>query len=215
MTAMHAGEKMIGIPTLHPERAAFRPSLTLSFTKAAYIGFNTAAEQELAWISSKGEHPGRNNQHRNRGRPCRQLGESEKAVLAPGQICGLHRKNRERKAGKLVRYYSRYAASHPDAPQAGHGRWSCQGSRQAQGHDIHGIHLGRREKGNPAARPAPGQSVKIRKPLSRSARGTQRQGACPGEREMRSAETALRAERQRCQILPQLPRVLQGVQGSH
>lgn len=47
-TALYAPEKTIVIPTMHYQRAAFRPLLTRVFTRAAYIAFNTEAEQRLA-----------------------------------------------------------------------------------------------------------------------------------------------------------------------
>lgn len=48
-TAMLAGEKMIGIPTMHNARASFRVSLTQAFPRIKYVGFNTQEEQKLAW----------------------------------------------------------------------------------------------------------------------------------------------------------------------
>ncbi len=47
-TAMLAGEKMIGIPTMHDENASFRNSLRLAVPRIRYMGFNTYAEQKLA-----------------------------------------------------------------------------------------------------------------------------------------------------------------------
>lgn len=47
-TALHAPEKTLVIPTMHYQKAAFRPILTEVFTRVAYIGFNTRAEEELA-----------------------------------------------------------------------------------------------------------------------------------------------------------------------
>lgn len=41
-------QKTIVIPTMHYQRAAFRPLQTHTFTRAAYIAFNTEAEQRLA-----------------------------------------------------------------------------------------------------------------------------------------------------------------------
>ncbi|MEG1837909.1 MAG: glycosyltransferase family 4 protein [Bacteroidaceae bacterium] len=46
-TALYAPEKTIIIPTMHYHGAAFRSILTSVFTKVAYIGFNTTAEQKL------------------------------------------------------------------------------------------------------------------------------------------------------------------------
>ena len=118
MTAMHAGEKMIGIPTLHPERAAFRPSLTLSFTKAAYIGFNTAAEQELAWdIFGKGNIRGGIISTGIEDAPADNWEKVKKQFSLPDRYVVFIGRIEKGKAGKLVRYYSRYAASHPDAPK--------------------------------------------------------------------------------------------------
>lgn len=47
-TTQYVPQKTIVIPTMHYQRAAFRSALTKVFTKAAYIGFNTNAEQKLA-----------------------------------------------------------------------------------------------------------------------------------------------------------------------
>ncbi|WP_291529641.1 glycosyltransferase family 4 protein [Bacteroides sp. UBA939] len=47
-TAQYAPEKTIIIPTLHYHQAAFRSIQTHIFTKVAYIGFNTRAEEKLA-----------------------------------------------------------------------------------------------------------------------------------------------------------------------
>lgn len=47
-TALYAPKKTIVIPTMHYQRAAFRSVLTKVFTKVAYIGFNTRAEEKLA-----------------------------------------------------------------------------------------------------------------------------------------------------------------------
>ena len=47
-TTLYAPEKTIIIPTMHYHKVAFRSILTKAFTKAAYIGFNTTAEQKLA-----------------------------------------------------------------------------------------------------------------------------------------------------------------------
>lgn len=47
-TAQYAPQKTIIIPTMHYQRAAFRSVLTQVFTKVAYIGFNTQAEEKLA-----------------------------------------------------------------------------------------------------------------------------------------------------------------------
>ena len=47
-TTLYAPEKTIVIPTMHYHKTAFRSTLTQVFTKAAYIAFNTTAEQKLA-----------------------------------------------------------------------------------------------------------------------------------------------------------------------
>lgn len=47
-TTAYAPEKTVIIPTMHYHKVAFRSILTSVFTKAAYIGFNTNAEQKLA-----------------------------------------------------------------------------------------------------------------------------------------------------------------------
>ena len=47
-TTLCAPEKTIVIPTMHYHKTAFRSTLTQVFTKAAYIAFNTTAEQKLA-----------------------------------------------------------------------------------------------------------------------------------------------------------------------
>lgn len=47
-TALYAPEKTLVIPTMHYQKAAFRPLLTEVFTRVAYIGFNTRSEEELA-----------------------------------------------------------------------------------------------------------------------------------------------------------------------
>ncbi|MBO8478876.1 MAG: glycosyltransferase family 4 protein [Bacteroidetes bacterium] len=47
-TAMLAGERMIGIPTMHNARASFRVSLTQAFPRISYMGFNTPEEEKLA-----------------------------------------------------------------------------------------------------------------------------------------------------------------------
>ena len=47
-TTLYAPEKTIVIPTRHYHKTAFRSTLTQVFTKAAYIAFNTTAEQKLA-----------------------------------------------------------------------------------------------------------------------------------------------------------------------
>ncbi|MGR4838504.1 MULTISPECIES: glycosyltransferase family 4 protein [unclassified Bacteroides] len=46
-TALHAPEKTLVIPTMHYHSISFRSILTQVFTKAAYIGFNTHAEEKL------------------------------------------------------------------------------------------------------------------------------------------------------------------------
>lgn len=46
-TALYAPEKAIIIPTMHYHSVSFRSILTSVFTKVAYIGFNTRAEEEL------------------------------------------------------------------------------------------------------------------------------------------------------------------------
>ena len=46
--SLYAPEKTILIPTLHYESATFRSIYTEVFTKVAYIGFNTFAEERLA-----------------------------------------------------------------------------------------------------------------------------------------------------------------------
>lgn len=46
-TVHYVPEKSLVIPTMHCQKAAFQPLLTEVFTKAAYIGFNTEAEQKL------------------------------------------------------------------------------------------------------------------------------------------------------------------------
>lgn len=47
-TALYAGEKTIAIPTMHYAKTFFRAILTSAFSKFAYVGFNTSAEQKLA-----------------------------------------------------------------------------------------------------------------------------------------------------------------------
>lgn len=47
-TALYAGEKTIAIPTMHYAKTFFRAMLTKAFSKFAYVGFNTNAEQKLA-----------------------------------------------------------------------------------------------------------------------------------------------------------------------
>lgn len=46
-TAILAGEKTIAIPTMHYAKTSFRGVLTEAFSKFAYVGFNTKAEQQL------------------------------------------------------------------------------------------------------------------------------------------------------------------------
>lgn len=46
-TALYASEKALLIPTMHKHRVSFRSILTEAFTKAAYVGFNTTAEERL------------------------------------------------------------------------------------------------------------------------------------------------------------------------
>lgn len=46
--SLYAPERTILIPTMHYESSTFRSIYTEVFTKVAYIGFNTAAEQKLA-----------------------------------------------------------------------------------------------------------------------------------------------------------------------
>lgn len=46
-TALYASEKVIMIPTMHYHSVSFRSILTSIFTKVAYIGFNTYAEEKL------------------------------------------------------------------------------------------------------------------------------------------------------------------------
>ena len=46
-TAILAGEKSIAIPTMHYTKISFRGVLTEAFSKFAYVGFNTKAEQKL------------------------------------------------------------------------------------------------------------------------------------------------------------------------
>lgn len=117
-TAMTAGEKMIAIPTLHPERAAFRPSLTVSFTSAALVGYNTGAEKRLAESVFGPENI--------RGRiigtgiedtpPAGWDAVREKYSLPDRYIVFIGRIEKG-KAGKLIKYYLKYAAAHPDAPK--------------------------------------------------------------------------------------------------
>lgn len=47
-TALYAPEKTVLIPTMHNHNNSFRSILTEVFTKVAYIGFNTTAEENLA-----------------------------------------------------------------------------------------------------------------------------------------------------------------------
>lgn len=47
-TALYAGDKTIAIPTMHCAKVSFRGLLTRAFSKFAYVGFNTIAEQKLA-----------------------------------------------------------------------------------------------------------------------------------------------------------------------
>ena len=49
-TAILAGEKSIAIPTMHYAKVSFKALLTDAFSRFAYVGFNTEAEQKL------GEH---------------------------------------------------------------------------------------------------------------------------------------------------------------
>ncbi len=46
-TAVLTGEKSIAIPTMHYAKVSFKASLTKAFSKFAYVGFNTEAEQKL------------------------------------------------------------------------------------------------------------------------------------------------------------------------
>lgn len=46
-TAILAGEKSIAIPTMHYAKVSFKASLTEAFSRFAYVGFNTEAEQKL------------------------------------------------------------------------------------------------------------------------------------------------------------------------
>lgn len=46
-TALYAPKKTLVIPTMHYHDISFRPILTQIFTKVAYIGFNTHAEEKL------------------------------------------------------------------------------------------------------------------------------------------------------------------------
>lgn len=46
--SLYAAEKVILIPTMHYEGSTFRSIQTDIFTKVAYVGFNTTAEQKLA-----------------------------------------------------------------------------------------------------------------------------------------------------------------------
>lgn len=46
-TALYAPEKAIIIPTMHYHSVSFRSILTSVFTKVAYIGFNTRAEEKM------------------------------------------------------------------------------------------------------------------------------------------------------------------------
>lgn len=48
-TAMCAGEKTIGIPTMHYVGISFRSLLTAAISKIAYMGFNTGEEQKLGY----------------------------------------------------------------------------------------------------------------------------------------------------------------------
>lgn len=47
-TALYAPEKTLVIPTMHYHGISFRSILTEVFTKVAYVGFNTHAEEKLA-----------------------------------------------------------------------------------------------------------------------------------------------------------------------
>lgn len=47
-TSLYAPEKTLLIPTMHNQNNSFRSILTDVFTKVAYIGFNTTAEEKLA-----------------------------------------------------------------------------------------------------------------------------------------------------------------------
>lgn len=47
-TTLYAPEKTIVIPTMHYLRSTFRSLMTKVFTRAAYIAFNTRAEEQLA-----------------------------------------------------------------------------------------------------------------------------------------------------------------------
>ena len=113
-----AGEKMIGIPTLHPERAAFRPALTLSFTKAAFIGYNTGEEQKLAEnIFGKNNIRGSiistgidSIQEADWHTVKEKFSLPEKYVVFIGRI-------EKGKTGKLVNYYTKYCKKYPDAPK--------------------------------------------------------------------------------------------------
>ncbi len=117
-TAMAAGEKMIGIPTLHPERAAFRPSLTQSFTKTACLGFNTGSEMTLAEnIFGRENISGRIISTGIEDIEPAGWDEVKRKFALPDRYAIFIGRIEKGKAGKLIRYYTKYVEEHPDAPK--------------------------------------------------------------------------------------------------
>lgn len=117
-TAAIAGEKMIGIPTLHCERASFRPSLTRSFTSTACLGFNTETEKTLA--EDIFGHKNISGRLISVGIEDNEAAEWEvvkRKFALPDRYAVFIGRIEKGKAGKLIRYYTGYVARHPDAPK--------------------------------------------------------------------------------------------------
>ena len=117
-TAMAAGEKMIGIPTLHPERAAFRPYLTQSFTRIACLGFNTRAEMTLAEnIFGRKNISGKIISTGIEDTAPADWNEVKRKYALPDKYAVFIGRIEKGKAGKLIGYYKKYVSGHPDAPK--------------------------------------------------------------------------------------------------
>ena len=113
-TAMHAGEKMLAIPTLHDTKISYRSYLTNIFPQIKYTGFNTDAERKLAKILfGKGlKESGIISVGIESPEPAEWSEVKRKFGLPDKYFCYIGRIEKG-KVGKLLEYHASYCRKNP------------------------------------------------------------------------------------------------------
>lgn len=116
-TGLLAGEKAIAVPTLHDFSVSYRAMHALSFTRYAYVGFNTRAEQRLGEeLFGKHMSPhGILSTGIETSTPAPWEATRAKYHLPDCYLLYMGRIDRS-KLGRVLPYFEAYKAKHPDSP---------------------------------------------------------------------------------------------------